>query len=328
MTVALLGLAMLPASYQFSPSTQHQFDLSVTFDGFLPVLGGNEGVVDAKMGLSVSGLAPEGSNLRASNELTAFSLTFNQAKLPFDLANAVEYFPKTTIALTPAGKIVANSAPDKQMVIRLPGLDVKRFPDITYAPLEFPEAGIETGSKWTFKKKFDGADVAYDCTAKNVTEKQAEIEVKVQQSFESLENDALEVVKAEADASNRVKTEMTGSGIVLFNLEKGIPNKVVMTNDAVNTVTPIKGGASTERKLKTTLRLMRVGFTPAETVVVKKAPAPVTWQEKAGNLWNSAVQTGQSWWNKAGAYLTLGKVALAMMFQGMPFPMPKILGGK
>ena len=32
-----------------------------------------------------------------------------------------------------------------------------------------------------------------------------------------------------------VKTEMTGTGIVLFNLEKGIPNKVVMNNTAVNT---------------------------------------------------------------------------------------------
>jgi hypothetical protein len=328
MTVALLGLALMSAAYKFEPATSHQFQVDVTFDGFLPVLGGNEGVVDAKMGLAVSGLSPKESNLRATSELNSFELSFNKAKLPFDLSSAEEYFPKTTISLTPAGKIVENNAPDKQLMVRLPGLDVKRFPDITYAPLEFPETGIETGTTWNFTKKFDGADVFYTCTVKNMTDTQAEVSVSVKQTFDSMENEALEIVKSESDAVNRVKTDMTGTGVVLFNLEKGIPNKVVMTNDSASTVTPIKGGASTVRKLKTTLRLLRSGF--SESLTGAKPAPPANWQNQLGLWWDSAVQTGQSWWNQAGGYLAMAKMALAMMFSGtpLPFSLPGFLGGK
>ena len=103
---------------------------------------------------------------------------------------------------------------------------------------------------------------------------------------------------------NRVKTDMTGSGTVLFNLDKGIPNKVVMNNSSTSKVTPIKGGAETTRSLKSTLRLVREGF--ADAPVAKAAP-PANWQEQVGQWWNIAVATGQNWWNTAAGYLAMAK---------------------
>ncbi len=316
----LLGLALAPVAYQFEPGVTQRYDVTVKFEGFLPVLGGNEGVVDVAMGVKVLGGGAKEQNLKATNELTAFEIKFNEAKLPLTLENAVDYFPLTNITVSPLGQIVANDAPDKVLPVRLPGLDVKRFPDITYVPIVLPSEGIETGRSWTFKRSFGGSDLNYTCTAKNVTEAQAQIEVKIAQEYETLENEALEVVAKEADAVSRVKTTMTGQGEVLFDLKVGAPNKVVMVNSAVSTVTPLKGGESKTRSLKSTLNLKRQGA-PTASTAAKPAPAKAaTWQDAAVGLWNKAVAGGKQFWASANGYWTLLQLAFATGFQGLPLP--------
>ena len=38
-----------------------------------------------------------------------------------------------------------SDAPNVKLPVRLPGLDVKRFPDITYVPIQFPDRELKTG---------------------------------------------------------------------------------------------------------------------------------------------------------------------------------------
>ena len=150
MTGLAAALVLAPAAYKFDAGALHTYKVNVQFEGYLPVLGGNEGIVDVKMGVKVEGLKPEGEALRAASELTAFELNFNEVPLPLTLENAVEYFPRTTIQATPLCKILKSDAPNIALPVRLPGLDVKRFPDITYMPLELPAGGLEAGNSWTF----------------------------------------------------------------------------------------------------------------------------------------------------------------------------------
>lgn len=253
MTSLLLAVATAPMAYGFGPETKLTYDVNVGFDGFLPVLGGNQGKVEVTMAVDVRGLAPEGEDLRASNEITAFEIVFNGAKLPLSLENAVEYFPKTTVRLSASGKILANDAPERRLPVRLPGLDVKRFPDITYVPIELASGEAEVGRSWEFKRAFGDSDMAYSCRLESLEGDLAKVAVQVRQDYTVLENSALEVVADRADAEAEVTTVLEGSGTVTFDLARGVARKVDMANEAVSKVKPLDGSAPSERRLKTVL---------------------------------------------------------------------------
>lgn len=254
-------LAALLVAYQFSTSTQVTYDVAVTFDGFLPVLGGNEGVVDVKMAVAVRGAEPAQDRLRASSEITAFDLTFNGSKLPLTLDNVTEYFPLSNVELTPQGKITANDAPDRKLPVRLPGLDVKRFPDVTFVPLELPTGGLSHGKTWTFQREFGGAPLTYECQVDQLTDGTANIRVRVQQTYTVLENDSLEIVEERGDAVREVTTEMTGAGFVLFDIERGLPLKTEMQNNAVSQARDLEDNTVAERKLTTRFLVTARGLT-------------------------------------------------------------------
>lgn len=317
MTTALVLAALVPAAYSFGPSTSVDYKVEVAFDGFLPILGGNEGKAEVKMDVLVKGLEGAGSNLRASNEMTSFEIAFNGAKLPLTLDNAVEYFPKTTVEVTPLGKIVKNDAPDKQLPVKLPGLDVKRFPDITYLPMELPSGGVEVGKEWTFSKSFGGADLVYDCTVRTLDGEMVTIGVKVKQEYEVWENDALEIVTDEAEAAARVKTVMNGKGTIVFDLEDGVVNSVLMENKSVSKGETVDGKEKIDRKLDSTLKVKRV---ESEKVarVVKKAAEPKTLGDHAKLWWGNAVETTQKFWVKGKELMALFKLAMQFGVQSIP----------
>jgi hypothetical protein len=303
MTSLLLAAATAPMAYGFGPETKLTYDVQVGFDGFLPVLGGNQGKVEVTMAVDVRGLTPEGDDLRASNEITAFEIVFNGAKLPLSLENAVEYFPKTTVRLTPAGKIVGNDAPDRRLPVRLPGLDVKRFPDITYIPIELAAGEAEVGHTWEFKRAFGDSDMDYSCRLDGLEGDLARVAVKIRQEYTVLENSALEVVGDRADAEAEVRTVLEGTGTVTFDLARGVARLVEMANEAVSTVKPLDGSAPKERRLKTVLRVEAKSL--SGFVVRRPQTADRPWWEQA---WGTAQAMGRD------PRLVLGFLKMAAAF--------------
>jgi hypothetical protein len=191
------------------------------------------------------------------------------------LDNVTQFFPKTTVSLSPTGKILSNDAPDRKLPVRLPGLDVKRFPDITYIPIEFPGEETALGATWSFERDFGGAPLVYDCTLLSLNEETAEIAVKVRQDFTVFENAALEVVTDRAEAVSEVKTTLTGEGKVTFDTARGLATSSQMTNEAVSDVRNLASGTTSQRKLKT---VYRVALKSASGAAKVTAVRPRGWQ--------------------------------------------------
>lgn len=277
-----LALA-LTLGYSWQPGMTHTYTMNATFDGFLPILGGNTGVVDAMMKVRVDGASKDGANLRATSEVVDFTIGFNGARLPLGLSNVTEFFPKTTATFGADGTIVKTDAPDRRLPIRLPGLDVKRFPDITYLPIQFPTDGVEVGTAWQFAKPFDGAPLQYDCKVVAVRGNQVLISVNLKQTQEYLENEALEVVTNESDAAARVKAELVGSGTVVLNTERGVADASNISFTTVSRVTTLSTNETTDRRMVTNFVVTREGAT-AFPVTNGTAPPPSArpTQEKGG----------------------------------------------
>ena len=159
----IASAALIPVAYTLPPAKPATYSVQVSFDGYMPVLGGQEGTAQADLEFSVQGLAPDSQgNPQASTELQGLKFAFNGANLPLDIEKAKAYFPKTTLSITPQGKVLKTDAPNVSLPIRLPGLDIKRIPDLTFLPVEFPLNGIEAGGVWSFKKLFGDSEVDYE----------------------------------------------------------------------------------------------------------------------------------------------------------------------
>lgn len=248
-------LALLAFAFAF-PKEAILYDVSVRFNGFLPVFGGQEGSAEISLGVSVKGLdADADGKPQAESELVTAKVKFMGETLPFNEDNMQAYFPKTTISFDPLGKLLKTNAPDVQLPIRLPGLDLKRFPEITYLPVEFPKETLKQGEAWTFKRSLGGADATYTVTATKVEAERAELDVKVDQVAQTFENEALELVSKPEDAVNKVETTLVGKGTVTFDRKRSLATLVKFIVDADSKVERIKGGEKSNRKLQTTLEV-------------------------------------------------------------------------
>lgn len=315
--IALL-LVLAPSIYGFAPDTRLDYDVKVLFDGFIPVLGGQEGKVEVQMGVKVDGLSPEQGNQRAASEIKRFKILFNGAELPLTLDNVQDYFPRTTISVTPYGRILKTDAPDLSLPVRLPGLDAKRFPDITYLPIEFPESETLTkGTKWEFRKSFDGSDIVYTCEATKVDDAVVEVDLKMTQSYSVLENAAKEVVKDRQDAVASVDTKLDGSGRVIFDRKAGVVKAFSASATAVSNATDLKTKLESRRVLKTTLE---VGL--QEKVATQQKPE--TLLSKAQGIWNSAVSSAGDLWSRAKGLWLMARVALGTASATIGLPLGHI----
>lgn len=324
MTGLLAAVALAPAVYKFEPGPALNYTMKAEFNGFIPILGGNEGKVEVTLGLAVEGQAPKPEGPVVSSDINRFELKFNEAPLPFGLDSVKDFFPKATVGLSPTGKVVSNSTPDRQLPIALPGLDPRRLPDITFVPIELPSEPLEAGKSWTFERAFSGAPMKYEAQVQAVEGDLARIGVKISQSYQVLENDALEVVKTEKDATAKAATTLTGEGQVWFDLAKGRPEKVSMKNNAVTKVTLLKGGSTSERKLSTRFEILRDGFvlpSPAEP-----AAPPTPPRGFLEGLW----ETGRSWVQSGVAWVGSMRTMLGLILMQVPMLRPfvnQLLGG-
>lgn len=270
----------------------------------------------------MKGEAQENSLARATSDITAFSIKFNGAPLPLGLENVKEFFPKATVTLEPSGKVVANTAPDRDLPVRLPGLDPKRLPDISFLPVELPQEALEQGRAWTFERSFSGAPLKYTCNVSGVSDGLAVIKVDLSQDLTALENDALETVKDEKDAVAKVASTLKGEGRVWFSIDKGRALGADVSYTTDSTVTPLKGGEAKKRKLKTMLKIRQPGFEPpAESSVaaIKTGSRLPARPRSAGDWlrwsWDSAV----SWWSGASEWAGGMRMVLAIALSQVPF---------
>ena len=279
-------------AYKWKPAVTVDYDMVVKMDGFLPVLGGNQGVAEVKLGLRVTGADAPAPALKATSELTDAEIKFNDAKLPLGLDNVQEYFPKSTVTFSPLGEVLATDAPDKKLPVRLPGLDVKRLPDISFLALQFPAGGVATGDTWSFDKPFGDFPVHYECTAKSVDGGKVEVDVKVKQEMAYDENESLEVAKDPADATAHVKTNLAGGGTVVFDATRGVVSSVSMDSEAVTVAKDIKSGETKERKLKQSLRLVEKG----KGLTQASPPRQKTWWETTQTWAQTLLLRGAAYW--------------------------------
>lgn len=261
--VALLAATALTLAYRFPVDVPRIYDVRVAFDGFIPVLGGQTGKVEVDLAVEAKGLAPDpAGNPRVISDLKELSLIFNGAKMPFNADNVKDYFPATTISMTPLGATLKTDAPSLDLPVKLPGLDVKRFPDITYIPLELPAEGVEVGKGYSFSKAFGDSVVSYTVTPRTVTEQAVEMDVKLAQSYDVLENEALEVVTNPKDAINSVHTDVTGAGRATFDRKEGVFSQVEVDASALSKVTDLESKKVSKRDLKTKLTIKLRPSTP------------------------------------------------------------------
>lgn len=305
MPTLALALTLAPLAYEFRSSTRLNYDVQVEFNGFLPILGGNEGKVLVKMGVDVAGGEPGPDRLKATNQISAFEVVFNGAKLPLTLDNVVEYFPKTQVELSPLGKILSTDAPDKKLPMRLPGLDVKHFPEITYLPIELPAEEVETGTKWEFQRDFGGAPIRYQCEALSNDSGVWKIKVHLDQTITDFENASIEVVKNKDEAVSEVTTTMKGDGTVEFDSTKGCVAGAAITNISNSVVKKLADGSVTHRALTTTatIKLLKGAGT------AQKPAAPVTdWWSRTVEFGKNAGSLGRGAlvWLKTAAVFGLG----------------------
>ncbi len=285
--------------YKWSPTLNVDYDVNVKMDGFLPILGGNEGVAEVTLGLRVKGAVTTDTNLKATSELTSAVIKFNDAELPLGLKDVVSYFPKASVVFSPLGEIISNDAPDKKPPVKLPGLDVKRLPDISFLAMQFPAAGVSVGDTWSFDKSFDNSVVHYDCTAVAVDKEKVSVDVKVKQDQEYDETETLEVAKDPKDATGHVKTVLTGGGKVDFDPVLGVVRSVEMDSQAVTTVKDIKTGATKERHLKQVLRVKEKGLAPAQATTATNK----SWWDSA-RVWGQEMAVkGAFYWRALQAWL-------------------------
>ena len=250
----MLHYALL-VTYLIGPGVSNMYEVDVEFNGFLPVLGGRVGKASVAMQVEVKGLTPTVSgNPRASSEIKSLQLMFNKAVMPFGPANVQEFFPKTTIEFTKFGRMLATDAPDVKLPVRLPGLDVKRFPDITYLPIEFPEVGLEIGKTFKFKKPFGDAEVTYEVTPTQVEGDISHLTIKVDQHFNSFEDEHHNPV-VEDQAAVKISTDVVGEGKADFDLHKGILSILELKATASSHVQNLKTLATSDRKLETGLKV-------------------------------------------------------------------------
>lgn len=310
----LLCAAAISLTYQFPADSTRYYDFKATFEGFVPVLGGQEGKVEVSMGVKVDGLAPDSqAPIRASSTITAFKLLFNGATIPLSVDSIQDYFPKTTIGIQSAGKLVKTDAPDKTLPVKLPGLDIKRFPDISYLPIELPDGSVDVGATWRFERQFGSTPLKYECKVTKIHGALVSIDVGVQQTYSVLEDEALEVVIDEKAAVRRVDTKLSGKGSVTFDASAGVATKVDMTALSVSQVVDLKTARTSERKLANTLAVrLRVPGQGGKVVASTSIPtrgSQSSWTQWAGSLVNSASNWVRGGIDQARSWVTLLQVA-------------------
>src|SRR5438105_4052167 len=123
MITVLALLAAVPMRFGFAPGVRADYSVKVRFEGYLPMLGGQSAKIDIAMVAGVSGEAPDAEgHLQVASEVKKFTLSLNDAEMPFGPKSVSAFFPRNTVSLSPEGHVFRTDATDRPMPVRLPGL--------------------------------------------------------------------------------------------------------------------------------------------------------------------------------------------------------------
>lgn len=248
--LVLAGLA-----YSFAPNVDVHYRLEVQMDGYLPVLGGKEGVAKLQVEFTVTGLPPIDGLPRTEHRPVQFKAFLNDAPMPFSLENVSAFFPKATVVFWPSGKVKSTTAPDKPLPTPLPGLDLRRFAEMTYLPCEFPQSGAE---RWTFSREMGGAPMQFEAKVLEKNGTRIAIELSPSQTTVGFEDDNHRSVQSEKGAEYRLSNKITGKGALIFNSELGQIESLDLEALTVTEVRGIINDYAATRRLKTTVSLRRL----------------------------------------------------------------------
>lgn len=258
MVATLAAIALVPLAYRI-PQEKIGYTLEIGIKGAIHLLGADFKNLDLKAGITVQGLPAEtDGNPRATTDIQDLKVTIDDVVLPFTKDSVSKYFPNT-VTMTPQGKVLKNDAPSIELPVQLPGLDVRRFPDITFLVLEFPAEGVEEGKEWTYSREFGSSLVQYVAKAVYVAEDKCEIDIKLSQEYKTLEDENQNVVKDKRDAAAEVDTKVDGSGRVTFDRRRGLIRSSDIKAAAVSTVTGISDKAQRSRNLTTEMKVSLQG---------------------------------------------------------------------
>ena len=267
-----LTAPVAPFVYTLPPQRMVTYSVSLKLKGYLPIFGGQEGSAEADIVLGLQGQAADADGSgRLSYELKDLQVLFNEAKFPLSLDTAKPFFPKTTISFSPQGKVLKTDAPDVKLPVRLPGLDVKKFPEVTFMSVELPPDGITAGKTWTYKKPLGDSVVNVEAKAVSVQDSKVDVEFTVKQAFDTMEDAGKGIPTNPKDAVSNVHTEMTGTGTASLDPALGLLKISHLEADAVSTVTEIATKAVTTRKLHTSVD---VKLSDQASTPTAEAPAP------------------------------------------------------
>ena len=250
----LAALAITSIQYRFPVGQMISYSMAVKFDGFLPVLGGKDGTAAAGLDVSVTGVEPDkDGNPRVRSQIDGLKMSINGAVLPLNAKNIQTFFPPTTISISPEGRVLKTDAPEARLGVQLPGLDARRFPDISYLPIEFPADDLVVGQAFQFKKRFGETDMTYTVTPLRLDAREAEFAVVSSQDYEGFEDDRHNPIAASAGAAYRLSTHLAGKGVVKFDLTRHLVSSLHIEAEAKTHVTATNGGPIPDRDLKTVL---------------------------------------------------------------------------
>jgi hypothetical protein len=247
------------SSYDFPKGSESKFNVKIQFDGFIPLFGGKIGKADVDMVVRALGVEPKQADMQSvDSEIVELKAVAFGSSLPLNKNNIGQFFPRAIATFDSSGDVKLNDAPEINMPVKLPGLDSKRLPEISYVPLTIDRQAAAGGTPFEFSRKFNGAVMKYKVTPSPQDEFKQEFTIEVSQDSNSFE-DAYGNPIVEAMAKTKVKTVLTGKGSATFNMEKRMFDKVIVETNADSDVTIIKTGKTSKRSLKTTLTIVRDG---------------------------------------------------------------------
>ncbi len=246
-------------SYYFTKGSETKFNVKIQFEGFIPLFGGREGKADVAMVVRAVGVEPKQSELQSvDSEIIDLKAIAFGSTLPLNKNNIGMFFPRAIATFESTGEVKLNDAPDINMPVKLPGLDSKRLPEISYVPLIIDRVAAASGKPFEFSRKFNGAVMKYKVVPGLQDEYKEEFAIEVTQASDGFE-DAYGNPCVEASAKSKVTTVLVGMGSARFNMDKQMFDKVVVETNAASDVTVIKTGKTSKRSLKTTLTIVRDG---------------------------------------------------------------------
>lgn len=252
-------------AYSFAGAPEFRYSVDVTFDGYLPVFGGNEGRVDVNLVLLVKPLTPaETGTIAVESSLEDAKISFNADPLPLALSDFERFIPKSKWVFLSNGTLKSTTTPKVDLPFRLPGLDVEQFAAITFVPIQFPE---KPDFSWTYNSTFSGNPLRTQVKVLSESEKLSTFSINRDQNLESFEDENQDLVAEKEKATSIVKTRGLGAGKVEFDRVSGAVETYSMKFFTQSQVTPVAGGESKTRKLNVSFLVKRLR--PAKPGVVK-----------------------------------------------------------